>query len=352
MNGHTTPETLAQIRRGELPRETAATVLRHLSACNRCARLTDADDRLVNGIHDAAVLPSSDHPDHAQLGAYRNHRLDAVELEIVETHLEDCSDCRARLRRVRGIRSARRPRSLAFAAFAAAIVAAVLLLGPLFVDRDEPAAPPVPPRRESRPQPPVTETRAPSPRYANARWQQLVEEAVAQRRLPLPSSPSLDMPPDALRSGTASAEIALHPAGIIVEDTRPEFRWPRTEGATYQVFVYAGEREVAQSDVSSEPRWKPRRDLPRGAMYVWQVEVRRGDAAEIIPAPPAPMARFRILGEREQADLAAARARHPDDELLHAILYAKYGLAPEAKHALARAAQRGDRDAIAILNKP
>ena len=53
-----------------------------------------------------------------------------------------------------------------------------------------------------------------------------------------------------------------------------------------------------------------------------------------VPAPPAPEARFRVLGEADEADIARARSQSGGSHLVLAILYARVGLLDSAQQEL------------------
>jgi hypothetical protein len=130
----------------------------------------------------------------------------------------------------------------------------------------------------------------------------------------------------------------LQPTGRVIAEVRPELSWTARDSATYTVYVYDGEREIARSATLRETRWTPPRALPRGRLLTWQVEAARGESIETLPRPPAPPAVFRIVSEEEWRDVARAREAHPGDDLLLGILYARAGMLDEAGDALRRAA--------------
>ena len=68
-----------------------------------------------------------------------------------------------------------------------------------------------------------------------------------------------------------------------------------------------------------------------------------------LPAPPRPNPRFRVIGDDELRDLAAARARYPDDHLLLGVLAAHHGLRGDARRELARYAAEHPSPAAARL---
>lgn len=124
------------------------------------------------------------------------------------------------------------------------------------------------------------------------------------------------------------------PAGVVVRDARPAFKWRVLEGAdAYVVTVYDGAyREVTKSPRLTVNAWTPAQALSRGGSYSWEVAAfQDGRQLAQSPAPPAPEARFRILGEREAAQLAATLARHPSSHLVRGTAYARAGLLADAE---------------------
>lgn len=341
---HMSREMLRRLARRELAPREIAEVLRHLGECEECAQTAAADtsaelDALMDVIESDDAGPW--HPDFSELTAYVDGFAGPAEREIVESHAEDCAMCRVDLQDLATLRR-KRPGSawrMAFTAAAAAGIAAVM-----FVQRgDDVPAPPAPP-------PPVvitTSTTAttattasapapePRPRYENAEWERLVNAAITTATLPFPRDAGTQ--PDVLRGAASDAASKVSPAGVVLDETRPTFSWSAHAGATYIVSVFDGERQVVQSEPLSKTHWTPSRPLPRGRTYVWQVQVTRDGAREIVPAPPAPPATFRIVSHRVHDDLAAARRLHPEDHLLYAVLAARAGLREEAIDALHRA---------------
>jgi hypothetical protein len=223
----------------------------------------------------------------------------------------------------------------------AAAVAAAIAIAFLVTLVRWPTAPPgqrTPVVRKPAPPPPrrAPERVAPAPpAYARAEWAQLVAGVLAAGQLPFPSDLAIlrgGLEP--VRGEAPGPTTTLVPAGIVIDETRPAFSWPPRAGATYVVSIFDGDREVAHSEPLTTRAWTPPRALPRGRTYTWQVEAKTAGGIEVLPAPPAPPARFRIVGAGEHAELEAARAAHPDDHLLLAALYARAGLEAEAKEQL------------------
>jgi hypothetical protein len=179
--------------------------------------------------------------------------------------------------------------------------------------------------------------KTPAPRYANAEWESLVATATRTNALPYPRDlAALESHEIVLRGGTSATPTRLTPSGVVIDDTRPAFTWPAHEGATYTVAIFENEKEMLRSPSLRVARWTPSQPLRRGATYTWQVAIRKGDATEFIPAPPAPIAMFRIVSEEQHRELEEAQRQHPNDAALHAVLRARAGMRAAAEEAWER----------------
>src|SRR5437762_2960218 len=85
----------------------------------------------------------------------------------------------------------------------------------------------------------------------------------------------------------------------------------------------------------------------RGTTYQWQVKIERNGSVDIIPAPPAPRAPFRVLEADIHDELEQARSRVPTDHLLLAALYARAGLETASAEEISRLAADPATAAIA-----
>ncbi|HVE72174.1 MAG TPA: hypothetical protein VNI54_12465 [Thermoanaerobaculia bacterium] len=351
--GHLSAELVDAVCRNTLPPAELLVALRHLGSCPLCACLAaqlrpvgmDLERTLFEG------SASSEHPDLSHLTRYVGRDLDEADREIVATHLDDCSVCRAELDRVRAARARRmRHRLAAVGSALAATIALVLYLSPIEtrVRTSPPIDRQVSARRSSapaQPSPPVERRQ----RYARGSWADLMERVAARGRLPDAAIlTSLRPPGDVLRGGAGEAAQAFAPAGEVIDDTRPLFTWSPQPRATYVVVVFWNEEEAARSGVLREARWRPGRSLTRGRTYLWQVEVTTDDVTTALPAPPAPSPLFHVLSETARREIADAVRVHPDDHLLHAALYARAGLARQAAAAFQRAVASGDARAATI----
>jgi anti-sigma factor RsiW len=185
-------------------------------------------------------------------------------------------------------------------------------------------------------------------------YRTMLERALVTRQVPLPGwMPELNQERGVLLGapGTQEAIRLLSPVGTAVEEQQPVFRWTTSPDAEYQVSVYdSGYNLVGGSNWSSGGEWRPAQALGQGTRYSWQIHMRRGGEEITIPAPPAPEARFRVLGEDERAEVARARGRWGDSHLIMGVVYASAGLLDEADRELGLASsQNPDSQPLAAL---
>ncbi len=337
MRNHVTAEVLSRLMHRELTDEEMIATLRHLDRCDECAALAQEQvERELALLPETIGLDSEEPEPHldreTQVVPYVAGRLGPAELEIVESHLDDCEQCRGAVDAQRASR--KRERLAIWYAAAAVLAAAVFLTLIARIDRVPDASrrvatiPVVP----TTPQPASQPTPRNEPRYANAEWDSLVKQALATGRLPFPENlGELRGVEDTLRGNDTPAPQQIQPAGMVIDEARPELSWPVVNGATYHVSIFHGDEEVARSKPLRDNRWTPPRDLERGRTYVWQVAAEHDDALTILPSPPAPQAMFRITSARDHRDLSEARAEHSDDHALLAVLYARSGMEKEAR---------------------
>jgi hypothetical protein len=92
---------------------------------------------------------------------------------------------------------------------------------------------------------------------------------------------------------------------------------------------------IQRSPPLHEPRWQVDGALERGRVYLWQVTVTFTDGEVVsLPRPPAPEARFGVLGGEQVAELQRVERARPDAHLDLGILYARAGLLKDAEQEL------------------
>jgi hypothetical protein len=131
------------------------------------------------------------------------------------------------------------------------------------------------------------------------------------------------------------------PSGVVIESTRPRFEW-KAPNVSSTVTIFSGDREIARSTPTTAGRWTPSRDLTRGLTYTWEVQFEKDGELQILPAPPAPPARFHVLDATTHDELEAARREHPSDPLFLGLLYARAGLVDAAIAELRRVRDPAD----------
>lgn len=312
MNEHMTEEALRRVMSGQAPSNAKLALLEHLASCEACAAI--------------------------------GRRVAEHDLQAVARHLTSpVADAEA------DALHAKRHRRAWIYAIAASIAIAAALSFAVIMTRKPAQELPVAVRPQPTPPPPGRTTT--TAMEIDPEWQRLVAHAVEKRSLPFPAVlATLSMPEEGSRGRTVEAE-RVHPAGVVIEEARPHFSWPATQRATYVVFVFDGEREVAQSEPLRRNEWTPATDLSRGRTLAWQVEVRDDGATSILPSPPAPPALFRVIPSNEARDIARAKTLHGDDPLLLAVLYARSGLRDAALEQLRLAAKKGSAGAEQILSE-
>ncbi len=125
----------------------------------------------------------------------------------------------------------------------------------------------------------------------------------------------------------------LDPVGIVVQTTRPTFRWTKLSDATdYEVSVSDIRGEVIERARVPGTNWRAAIPFVRGQIYHWQVRAITKDGREV-KSPPVgqPEAKFRILDQDRFNDIKQARGAYSSSHLVMGTIYAKAGLINEAK---------------------
>ncbi|HWW60283.1 MAG TPA: hypothetical protein VN181_02855, partial [Thermoanaerobaculia bacterium] len=151
------------------------------------------------------------HLEFEQIAAYAEHSADAIDREIVESHVAQCAQCRRELRDLDAFLGVRRRRSPLWIAAAAMVI---LLFGAIFF----------------------------ATRRSEPRTLIIPRQALALRQSEL-----------ALRGATRGQSLEpISPVGRIVVNDRPTFEWSAIPNARYRVEVFDERfRPVAASGVMS-----------------------------------------------------------------------------------------------------
>jgi len=347
---HPPPELLARYR--TLRGRELLDLDDHLAGCASCRELAvrpfgDVSARALESIAGA-------HVEYETLERYAEETLDAAEREEVEQHLAVCERCADEARDLATFAAPRvRPKRWWIPAAAAAILIAGLSL---YIAR--------PRQIEQPPSPPVSSTRIETANaIVDGNRSYVVDASGAIAGLP----DDLRAVADTLRAGGVPAGEMLRllaghagqergperdgerpevvePVGMVIEDTRPLFRWRGANRATVEVFDR--EQRLVASSGGAGNSWRAETPLPRGETYAWQVVITGTDGQRVAaPAPPLPPARFRIVGEDAARALAAARAGGA--HLTAGLVCAREGLLDCAATELEAAARANPRSPAA-----
>lgn len=374
---------------------TAAELLaadRHLAECAACRRewigalalpaLAQVRANVLTAEADAEHIAA------AQLRAYAAGRLDAldaVDRELVESHLEFCAACQTQANAFRP--AAREPWWRAFVPVwliempltlrwaGALAVLAVAVWGALrwqTAPRGPEIANASPTPTIALPSPVVSPTALSTPAALLALndggrqlaldaggaltgaddWpesaRQSIALALASGHVELPKNLNeLRGQGDVLMGGAGNNDPAqrwtgtatlIAPRGEVSAETQPTLRWQALPGATAYVVTIndaANFREAAVSPkLSGTQHWTVTKPLARGRDYVWQVTATFEGREITAPAPNAPEAKFRVLSAAQADELTRGRQQFAGQHLPLGLLYARLGLLPEAEQEL------------------
>lgn len=134
--------------------------------------------------------------------------------------------------------------------------------------------------------------------------------------------------------GSSSIIKLLSPAGVVIAEGRPTFRWERAETAeSYRIYVSdARGNKVADSGSlpPSESQWSPPLSLKRGEVYSWAVGAIVNGEEIISPSPSAPEVKFRVLSTAMAQSLDRVK-QTTNSPLARGIVYAQAGMIAEAE---------------------
>src|SRR5258706_198230 len=271
---HPTEEALVRFRRGELPAPEVARLGLHLATCQECAV---AAARSIDITRSAAALLDdfSEHLSGDEIVAYVDASASNEEAARANEHLAYCEACRHDVADLRAFSTRRTgTRTTAWRMLAAAVVVLAMVITVAIALRREPA---VPPRTTAR----VDRQRdARDAIVANALRDGIAKPAVLV---------VMAQPGQAMR-GVASAEEprVIEPDGVVVDDTRPLFRWSCAGNGSVSLSIFSEGRTVVQTAALHVNEWKPEQELERGKVYRWQIEVTTAQNVMIAPGPSDP----------------------------------------------------------------
>jgi hypothetical protein len=298
----------------------------------------DPKRQLEEFFRDELRLSRAEAPSFDELAAYVEGRLDSEQRALFEERMDSDPVLRQEVEDLRALHAEMAPRRQArarpvrFVALAAAatIAAAAVTLW---------HRPPEERRPVASPSPVVVPTLKDGDL---ARLDPAMRDAVdAARRGTLPAPRGLDAlvsgPATLMGPETAAAFGPRSPLGTRVSADAPTLRWTAYPGATaYEVALFDQDlrKQLASGPVAAT-EWRPTRPLARGRTYLWQVTALAGGQRITAPAPPAPEARFEVVGAEVLAAVDARRGQAPASHLVGVIALVEAGLLDDAEAELA-----------------
>ena len=399
MASHLTEEQILNYRK--LQSDKLFAVENHLASCEQCRnRLSELEDKNDRSVTLRSYLHQAEH-DHLifeQLQAYIDHELDETDLEIIESHLSLCSECREDVADLRKTsqelispqianpsfgdqiiflwRSPQYSAAFKTVSLAAVVAFIALLAGLIFrAPKNDYQAKLDEIQKQNQElhqkirdletknkslQQPVASNSKPllislldgkqriemdetgniygTGSYPDA-YRNRIQEVITKGSLQNPAWLN-DLGSTSVIRGEInikSKEFAvLSPVGVVVESDRPTFEWTSQKDAqSYQVKVYDNKFQlVLQSPDLKTLTWTPSKSLDRGKFYSWKVDAITANGTVTAPLLPAPEAKFKILEEKKLRELEQIRTEAPDSHLLKAIAYTDAGLIQEASKEL------------------
>lgn len=396
MSAHLSQQQLEHYRRSALAPLDLLAADDHLAACGQCRdQLGELVPAAQAWQTLSASLPSEgeqpEHLSYEELADYLDEKLSGIQRGAVESHLEICRMCDAELQDLRNFsleitalppeqspaplvphapaRSWRRQLMESLTVrwpVLAGASALLLLIAWLFYSqlRDGRQTPPIivavsPTSAPSSPSPAVVEGGEPTGALAlndgggrvildqegrliaqhplPPAYEQMIRRALTTGRVETPDLAALNVKTGSLMGGGENALFKLlEPVAKVIESNQPDFRWqPLAGAASYTVTVYDADfNRVMTSPLLTGTEWRMQPPLPRGAIYSWQVKAMKDGREVIVPEPPAPEARFKVLEQAKAAELARARRQFADSHLTLGLLYAQAGMLDESEREL------------------
>ena len=327
MLNHLSDSEIARYRQRLSPPEELLRTDEHLTQCTECRARVIEEVRLSIGEHLA----------YEQLEGYVDKAIGPLERQKILAHTRVCARCAGELRDLEDLRTQmqaapaqaaavrREPATLwdrpAVAFAAAAIVLSAVFLGWwMLLSRSD-----IPPQD-----------------VLTADERRDVLEAVKTGDIPFAQPLGILRGADRVLLGPADMQTAsprLEPVGEWVRQTTPLLQWSALPGVmSYSVEIFDAHLNLLQrSPPLQVARWQVNGPLERGRVYLWQVTATLTDGKAVsFPRPPAPEARFGVLGGPQVAELERIERAQPEAHLDLGILYAQAGLLNDAERELVK----------------
>jgi putative zinc finger protein len=367
MPGHLSAEQIARYRERRIPPEELLQVDDHIFQCAECRERLASANELRAALQSAATFPLPGQPRrlssvpvephlaYEQLEAYVDGKMPRTDRAAAEAHLELCRACHDDVRDLNSFkaewaRASRGEKEGWWASFVAlwltprrvtvALAGAVVIVMAVAVERWKSPSPhgvsPVGTANSN----PTGEENLSAIKALPPDEQSAVLEAISQQKIKSPDAlGSLHGQQETLlgESSKSSGFEVLEPAGEVVAEVRPVFRWQPLAGAiNYSVAIFDPKLNLVQSSPAvTATQWTADRPLKRGQTYLWQVTAKLSNGQSVSsPRPPSPQARFLVLDQRKADELSQFQAAHPEAHLALGILYAEAGLLKQGEHEL------------------
>jgi predicted anti-sigma-YlaC factor YlaD len=397
MSAHLSPQELDQYRRRLYPAIDLLAADDHLAECEQCRERLG---QLVPTAQAWQTLRASvssegklDHLSYEQLAAYVDKKLNEVQRNAIENHLDLCRMCAAEFQDLRdfsheleslppspdqspaismpkvsspgGWRQFTELLKVRWPVLAGATVVLLAIAGILYFQlRGAQQSPPVivtasPTPLPSSPTPPGIESGSPNtilalndgagrvtldqegrlltPQPLPAAYEHMIKRALETGRVEMPLLAELNVKTGSLMGGREKAPFKLiSPVAKVIEYNDPYLRWEALSGAaSYTVSIFdANFNLVYMSPSLTVNEWRVPQSLPWGSVYSWQVKAVKDGQVITVPEPPAPEAKFKILELEKARELPGARGTYGWSHLTLGLLYAQAGMRDEAAQEL------------------
>jgi hypothetical protein len=167
-----------------------------------------------------------------------------------------------------------------------------------------------------------------------SKYQDLVKSALASGQVNVAMVPAAREGRVGTRLGPGEQEKfnVVAPVRSAVESDRPSLRWQALQGAAgYVVFIKdTVTGEEVESEQIARTNWTPTKPLARGHVYNWMVEAEKDGRRVRAPSLDKPYASFKVIDDRQEAELREAKQKWAGSHLLMGVLYARAGVKDEA----------------------
>lgn len=353
MDRHLSEEQRKNYSEKRLEQDELLRVDEHLAICGECrAMLTiDSGAVVISFQKEFAEQLQEQHLTYDQLVGYLERKPE-TDREVVETHMDICSRCKAEYEDLNaftmeagaasGIIGKKIYRMLAVAA-----VLAVIALVATLTNRETAVVS----IQDAGTRITLDQNgKVSGLKGVPANYHEMVRIALQMHQVQIPDS----VDPLITKGGFVRGEAQegrpfqlVKPVGTVVASNRPVFEWESLkEASKYRVTVLDIDNNSSiDSGWLTATSWRPDNPLQRDVTYTWQVAALRNGVEVSSPEPPAGEARFRILNQQTEDQLKQEQQQYSNSKLLLGLLYARYGLLDEAEQSFQQLAKANPHSA-------